>query len=199
MVDELRKPATIPRGAETRACPNSAHSTPSAQIASLQRLRERILAHLDAIETLARRRIVHGSAAEESVAQERTFELKLAEIEEAERRLSSQAERQRQEWIACLSQLDADRRILALAWERVEQDRIACAGASKPNHGSHPQGKSQESSVPATLPHNSAPVAARSAAASSVANDPVALQVLRQFQTLCSDVRRNASDQCDPA
>jgi hypothetical protein len=197
MVDELRKSATISKGKEPRACPASTHSNPSTLIESLERLRERVLERLDAIEILARRRSAAGPAAGASVVQERALELKLADIEEAERRLRSQAERQAQEWIACLGQLEADRRMLAEAWERVERDRIALAGAAKPHDRSHHQGQSAQSGVPAALPHTSALVAARSAAADSGPNDPVAHAVLRQFETLCSDVRRNAEEHCD--
>jgi hypothetical protein len=116
----------------------------------------------------------------------------LAELDETERRLYAQAERQEKEWSASLTQLEADRRLLAEAWERVERERIAHTGASEPHHHSHAQGQGPQQGAPATLPHVGAMVTARSAAADSDPNYPVAQAILRQFQTLCSDVRRNA-------
>jgi len=163
----------------------------------LQRLRDRVLERLDSIETLARQRSASAPAAGERAALERALERKLAEIEETERRLRTQAERQEKEWIASLTQLEADRRLLAEAWERVERDRIAYANAAEPHHRSHAQGQGRQNGVPATLPHAGALVTARSAAADPDSNHPVAQVILRQFQTLCSDVRRNAEDRCD--
>jgi hypothetical protein len=197
MVDELRKPGTIQWGPEPRAWPASAHSAPSALIESLQRLRDRVLERLDSIETLARQRSASAPGAAERAGLERTLERKLADIEETERRLRTQAERQEKEWIASLTQLEADRRLLAEAWERVEQDRIAYANPAEPQHRGHAQGQGPQNGVPAARPHAGFLVAARSAAGDSEPNQPVAQAVLRQFQTLCSDVRRNAEERCD--
>jgi len=163
----------------------------------LQRLRERMLERLDSLETLARQRSASAPAAGESAGLERALERKLADIEETERRLRTEAERQEKEWIASLAQLEADRRLLAEAWERVEQDRIAYSSAAEPHHRSHVQGPGQQNGVRATLPHAGTLVRARSAAADSDPNQPVARVILRQFQTLCSDVRRNAEERCD--
>jgi hypothetical protein len=141
MVDELRKPGTIPRGAEPRSRPATAHSAHSALIQSLQGLRERVLERLDSLETLARQRSASAPVAGEIEGLERALELKLADLEETERRLSAQAERQEKDWSASLTQLEADRRLLAEAWERVERERIAYSSAAEPNHPSLAQGR----------------------------------------------------------
>jgi hypothetical protein len=197
MVDELDRPGTIPRGPESGSWPALAHSGHSALIESLQSLRERVLERLDSLETLARERSASAPAAGASAGLEQTLELKLAELAETERRLHDQAERHEKEWSASLIQLESDRRLLAEAWERVERERIAYSSASEPHHHSRAQGQGPQKGAPATIPHAGALIAARSAAADSDSNHPVAQAILRQFQTLCSDVRRNALERRD--
>jgi hypothetical protein len=194
MVDELHKPGMMPRGPESRSSPALAHSAHSALIQSLQSLRERVLERLDSLETLARGRSACTPAEGASAGLERTLELKLAEVAETERRLHDQAERHEKEWNASLIQLESDRRLLAEAWERVERERIACSSPSEQNHHSRAQGQGPQKGAPATLPHADALVTARSAAADSDSSQVVTQAILRQFQTLCSDVRRNAKE-----
>jgi DNA repair exonuclease SbcCD ATPase subunit len=197
MVDELRRPGTVPPGPESGSRPGSAHAPPSALIQSLQELRERVLERLDSLETLAQKRSACAPAAGESASLARTLELKRAELEETERRLCAQAERQEKEWSASLTQLEADRRLLAEAWERVERERIACSSAIEPHHQRHTQGPGPQKGAAASLPHASALTVARSATADSDLTHPIAESILKQFQTLCSDVRRNADDRRD--
>ncbi len=197
MLDEDPKPGKIPRGGEPRSWPSSAHSAPSALFESLQRLRDRVLDRLDSIETIARQRSASAPSAGASAALERALERRLADVEETERRLHALTERHEKEWSASLTQLEADRRLLAEAWERVERERIAYANAGEPHHRSHAPGQGPQNGVPAALPPAGYLVAARSAVADSDPNHPVAQTILRQFQTLCSDVRRNAEERCD--
>lgn len=197
MVDELHRPRTIPRGAESRPWPALAHSPHSALIQSLQSLRERVLERLDSLETLARGRSASAPAAGASAGPDRTFELKLAELAETERRLHDESEHQEKEWSASLIQLESDRRLLAEAWERVEREQIACSSASEPNHHIRAQGQGAQKGAPAARPHAGALVTARSSAANSDSNHPITQAILRQFQTLCSDVRRNAEERRD--
>ena len=65
---------------------------------------------------------------------------------------------------------------------------------SEPIHQCHAQGPGPRPVSSATVPHASALVLARSATADSDANHPVSQAILRQFQALCSDVRRNAEE-----
>jgi hypothetical protein len=195
MADELRRPGTIPWGPGSRSWPASAHPAPSALIQRLQWLRERVLERLDSLESLARARSASTPSAGESSELEQALERKRADLEETERRLRAQAERQEQEWSASLTQLEADRRLLAEAWERVERERVACFSASEPHHHNHPQGQGPLRGAPTARPHTGTLVTARSADPDP--NHPVAQEILRQFQTLCSDVRRNAEDHRD--
>jgi len=195
MVDDLRRPGTIPQSPESRSGPASAHSAPSAQIQDLQRLREWVLERLDSLETLARQRSASAPAGGEIAGLERARELRIADLEETERRLRAQAERQEKEWIASLSQLEADRRLLAEAWERVERERIEYQSASALHP--HAQARCPQRGTSATHPHAAAVVPARTAAADSDPNNPVAEAILRQFQTLSSDVRRSAEGRRD--
>jgi hypothetical protein len=193
MVNELHKPVSFSWRLEPSARPGSARA---ALVESLLRLREQVLERLDLLETMARERSTIGPAAGERMAQERVLERKRADIDEAERRLRTQAELQAREWTASLSQLEADRHLLAEAWEQIERERIASASAADHRHHAlaHAQGQGLSSAVPPTFPHAGPLVATSPAAADSDPNDPVAHAILRQFQTLGSDVRRNAAE-----
>jgi hypothetical protein len=161
-------------------------------IQSLQRLRERVLERLDAIESLAREQLSCGRAAGDSTGVSRTLEMKRTELEEAERRICDRAERQEKDWSASLTQLEADRRLLADAWERVEQERIAHSGALETHDRSHYQGPGRQKRASVGRPNADARAEARSGTADSDSGDPITPPILRQYQTLCSDVRRNA-------
>jgi hypothetical protein len=196
MVDEPHTPGTKPWGPESRYGPALAYSAHSALIQSLQSLRERVVERLDSLETLALAQSASAQAGA-SADLERTLELKLAELAESERRLDDQAARQEKEWSASLIKLESDRRLLAEAWERIERERIAGSSPSETHHLGRAQGQGPQKGAHTNLPHAGALVTARSAAADSEANSPVTQAILRQFQTLCSDVRRNAAERRD--
>jgi hypothetical protein len=197
MVDEPHTPGTKPWGPESRNGPALAYSAHSALIQSLQSLRERVVERLDSLETLALAQSASAQAAGASADLDRTLELKLAELAESERRLDDQAARQEKEWSASLIKLESDRRLLAEAWERIERERIAGSSPSETHHHGRAQGQGPQKGAHTNLPHAGALVTARSAAADSEANSPVTQAILRQFQTLCSDVRRNAAERRD--
>ena len=191
MVDETHKPRTITRGPESRSGAALNHSDQAMLMQSLQSLRERVLERLDSLETLARNQSACTPARGTSADQERVVELKAAELAETERKLQDQAERQEKEWSASLIQLESDRRLLAEAWEHVERERIAYASVSELHPNSRAQSQGQQQSAPANPPRAGALLTARSNAADSDSNHPVTQAILRQFQTLSSDVRRN--------
>ena len=166
-------------------------------IQSLQSLRERVLERLLSLETLAQSQSASAQGAAASADRERTLELKLAELADTERRLDDQAARQEKEWSASLIKLESDRRLLAEAWERIERERIACSNQSETHHHGRAQGQGSQKGGLTDLPHAGALVTARSAAADSDMNHPVTQAILRQFQTLSSDVRRNAAERRD--
>jgi hypothetical protein len=162
----------------------------------LERLRERMLERLDSLEMLARGQS-SSARATATAGLEEDLQRRLAELEEAERRLRAQAERQEQEWSASLARLEEDRRLLAEAWERIERERIEYSSAAAPVSRGQGHAPAPPGSIPDALPHVGALVTARSAAADSQPFPPVAQAILRQFQTLCSDVRRNAEERRD--
>jgi DNA repair exonuclease SbcCD ATPase subunit len=194
MVDEIHKPGTMTRGPECRSGAALNLSADSMLMQSLQSLRERVLERLDSLETLTRNQSVSTPARGTSADQERAVERKLAELAETERKLQAQAERHEKEWSASLIQLESDRRLLAEAWEHVERERIAYASASELRHNSRAQSQGQQKGAPGNLPRPGALITARPAAADSDSNHPVAQAILRQFQTLSSDVRRNTQE-----
>jgi hypothetical protein len=194
MVDEIRTQRTVTRGPESRSSPERAHSAPCELFQSLQWLRERVLERLDSLEALARQR----TAAEgESAELARNLVLKKTELEETERRLCAQAERRENDWNASLSQLDADRRLLAESWELLERERIASCGASEPHHQGRGQSPGPRKSAPPAPPQSGVLATTQSATHHLDQNCPVTQAILRQFQTLCGDVRRNAEERCD--
>ena len=201
MADPLRKPGAIPHSGDGRPGPASAHAAPAALIQDLRRLRQWALERLDSLEARARQRPAPAAAAGGMAALEPALQQRLAELEEARRRLCAEAERQEKEWGTALAQLEADRRLLAEAWERLERHRIEGLGASeRPPHHPHAQGPGSPRGAVAACPHpaTTAPAPARAVRSDPDPNNPVAEAILRQFQTLCRDVRCNAETRRDP-
>jgi hypothetical protein len=153
----------------------------TALVQGLERLRECFEQRLVRLEAMARERVPPP------VLDRTELELKLqqriVEIEEAQVRLRTQAERRDQEWQAALEQLEGDRALLAEAWERLERERVESSAAAAP------QTKGRVSA--ATAERAAAPVRPQIDPA-EVANDQVAHTILKQFQALRNDVRRNA-------
>ena len=202
MANHLRNPGTSPWSAESGASAKPAALAGAALIASLEGLRQRVLDRLDSLELLTRQRPAFPPGMEPGEALSQALELKQAALEKTEHRLKAQALHQEKEWTALLAQLEADRRLLAEAWERVEQERIASTGAS--GRHDHPQAHSEHHSpghkhgprsrAQPTISHGNATVTTRSTPADAEPDHPLGQEILRQFQTLCSDVRRNAED-----
>jgi hypothetical protein len=164
---------------------------PSRLIHNLEELRNCVLNRLESIEALAR----HCSGVS-SVEISRTEQMLRQRIEELERERSrSLADLVIEDpsGTQLVTQLEKDRLLLAEAWERLERERIDAIAAGSvarpaaPAH--HPQsadGRAMHSS-PAPRPMATAETA-----------NPVADSILRQFQTLCSDVRRTTDARCSP-
>jgi hypothetical protein len=202
MAQHLPNPGTLPWSSESVGSPHSASLAPAARIESLEGLRQRVLERLDSLELLARQRPTFPTELEVGEVPSPTLELKQAALEETEHRLKAQALRQEKEWTVLLAQLEADRRLLAEAWERIEQERIASSGSSGQNDHSeaqshhHPLGhrNAPRKRVQAKVSDSGTTATARSAPAEASSDRPLGQEILRQFQTLCSDVRRNAED-----
>ncbi len=186
-----------PRDPDGKAGPASARSIPAALIHELEWLRQRVLERLGALESIARQRTATTTAAGGITALERTLQQRQAELEEARRQVRAEAERQEKEWSASLTQLEADRRLLAEAWERLERQRIEGLGASERHSHSHSQVQGQPRGASAVILDAAALAPARSAAADSGPDNPIAQAILRQFQALARDVRCNAEARRD--
>ena len=147
MVDDLRRPETKARGPSPGLGRPQPQRGTSEQIQNLRSLREWVLERLDLLN--AGSATVGGLPCAETITgRERTIALKLVELKETECRHHAQAERQEKEWNAALTQLEADRRLLAEAWERVERERIEYLSVSKLDHHAHAQARSPQEGCP---------------------------------------------------
>jgi hypothetical protein len=162
-------------------------------IEDLRWLRQRVLERLDALEALARQRPASALDDGGIADRERALRQREAELDEARLQVRQEAERQSKEWGEALAQLDADRRRLAEAWERVERQRIEGLGASEGHlpHCAHGPGPSAAPAHAATLGPTSF------ARIDPEPNNPVARAILRQFETLGRDVRSSAEARRD--
>ena len=167
-------PLKEPHDDEPRGRPDRP-TTPLIQ--GLERFRERAQRRLDQIEALARERA--GTLPSEPSDRERELQRRVAELEEAQRRLQVETDRREQERREVVEQLEHDRRLLTEAWERLEREQVE--GLSTAHAPARP--------APIDRPP---PPVVRSAVPSDQ-NDPVAQAILRQFQALRRDVRRNTN------
>jgi hypothetical protein len=201
MLEDPTRPGTTSRGRDGRLVPAPARPSHAAAIQDLRRLRQRVAERLGALETLVRRREESPVVSEELEALERTLRRGMAEVEEARRQLRDEVERRQEEWNASLAQLDADRRSLAEAWERVERERIEGLGATGGQAPSQAHARLQgpPRGAPSATLRAVATAPARSAATDHDSHNPVAQAVLREFQTLSRDVRSNAAARREPS
>jgi len=162
-------------------------------IQDLEWMRELVLERLSSIEKLARECPESAAPVRDIAELEDSFKKKSDELEETRRGLRDQAERDRQDWDASLSQLEDDRRLLAEAWERVEQVRMDSMTAPHENPSLHSQGQNPQTTASTGQSHAATSIPIRSAGNNSDPCNPVAEAILRQFQTLCSDVRQSAN------
>jgi hypothetical protein len=153
----------------------------AAHVAHLEKLRDALLHRLEQIEALAveQARMSGATPSErEAVLRER-----LSTLEASHARLQAESRRREQEWQEFLEQLESDRRLLAEAWERLEQEQTSAAPAAAA------QAPPTSRISPAGAPHPAVPQAEKE---EQEGEDPVAKAILKQFQALQGDVRRNA-------
>lgn len=136
-------------------------------IAALERIRELVHGHLE--------RFAAASGVGE---REQALVARVAELEREAERASAELNQHRIEWEADLQRLEADRRLLADAWDAIERERIA---SRAPTHNATP--------TSAVAPAAEGSIRPRAAAA----DDPITRAMLQQFQALKQDVRRNAA------
>jgi DNA repair exonuclease SbcCD ATPase subunit len=163
----------MPQSPESKA--RTARTGPTGLVQGLERIREALQAKLDQLEAVAREQV--AAVSQVDLEQERELEQRIAGIEEAQRRLRSETERWEKERQTALEQLEHDRKLLAESWQRLEREQLE-------NHAP---------ARPAPESDRVQPVVLRTSAIDP--NDPVTQAILKQFQTLRRDVRRNASGQ----
>jgi DNA repair exonuclease SbcCD ATPase subunit len=151
-----------------------------ALLQGLERVREGIRQRLDQIEDLARQRSEPPSGA--ISGRERELERRIADLEESQARSRDEARRLEEQGREAIERLEQDRRQLAEAWEVLEQEQIALARAA---HGTPP-------TVPDAAGY--APAKSLRANLNSEGENPLAREILKQFQSLRRDVRRNAHE-----
>jgi hypothetical protein len=193
MIEDAFKRGSGQRPVDARAHPGTteARLRPGTLLHDLEELRDCVLQKLDSIEGLARRRA--GAASAEITRLEQTLKQRIEELEIERGRLRSGVDQEQSNWKQLLGQLESDRQLLAEAWERLERERIEVVGAGIAS-GSH-RARPAEGSVPHVSPTPPPSVAPRAPAGAESGN-PVAETILRQFQALCSDVRRTADTRC---
>jgi hypothetical protein len=164
---------------------------PPGLIHNLEELRSCVLRRLESIEALARH--CSGVPSVEITRTEQMLRQRIDELELERSRSLADLVSEDPSGKQLLTQLEKDRQLLAEAWERLERERIDAIAA----------GSVARPAVPAHHPHPAEGLAMhcspapRPTAAAETAN-PVAESILRQFQTLCSDVRRTTDARCSP-
>lgn len=148
-------------------------------VQGLDRLRETLFQRLDALEALA---MEQAALLQQDVTErEETLRERVATLEAALARLQAEIKRKEQDWQSRTQELDADRRLLVESWERLEQERL-----DTPQSVAQPR-----PSIPERPP---TPQPVYKPAGADDADDPVTRSILRQFQALKNDVRRNTKE-----
>lgn len=176
-----------------RARRGAARPDPASLLQGLERLREVVHQRLDRIESMAK----DGATALPADPSDRERELrrKIVELEERQARIVAEAKRKEQEWLSGLEQLENERRLITEAWERLERERIDGAG-SGPGHpaqrNTNAHGNANTNANGNGNHHAASPEPVFRPAVAPESNDVITHAILRQFQALRSDVRRNA-------
>jgi hypothetical protein len=152
----------------------------NALIQGLERLRESVEQKLYRLETLARERA--AEAVPDAPELDLRLKQRIADFEEAQLRLRAQTERREQEWRTALEQIESDRKLLAEAWEQLENERLEETASTRTQQAGRPPLASR-GNAPPLRPHPEVV---------DPSNDQVAHAILKQFHALRNDVRRNA-------
>jgi len=158
--------------------------TTSARLAlihSLEELRQRLHREINDLEAAVheraqeRAKLLHDRAAQ--------LEQRANDLEHAHVHITNESDRWESERQSMIAQIEKDRRLLAEAWERLEREQVKSFGgvqtAARPATVAAPS----EAPAPRPVTHSPSPASDR----------PVAEEVLKQFQSLKRDVRRNAA------
>lgn len=167
-------------GSSEQETPSPLAPSRAAILQALELIRQRFHRHLDAIEGMARARAQLGN--KDASEREQQLRHRLLELEHAQIQLRSETERWEHERQAMIEQLEHDRRLLAEAWERLEREQVQIANA--PAEPARSAATTAVTQWPKTV------------TLASGRDETVAEEILRQFQSLRRDVRRNAEAGC---
>jgi hypothetical protein len=159
---------------EMLSSPVAAHAVRAA----LQRLRDQVRERLDRIETLARTQL----AAPRSMA---------ADSNDAHAAFRAEREAWERTRQAQLEELETNRRLLAEAWERLETERIEAA--KRVVAGPAPAAAATQAQQQPPAPVARAPAVPVVRSAEIEKDDSVTRSIMREFQSLRRDVRRNSN------
>lgn len=159
-----------------RAKSGGARNDPQLLAEGLDRLREAILHRLVAIEMLAAEHA--QGVGPPSSDRERVLREKVSTLEASQARLHAEFRRREQEWEENLAQVEHDRKLLTEAWERLEQEQADVTAHTDPVKPAGPPGKL---AAPTAAPTIYQP-----------GGDSVTTAILREFEALRGDIRRNA-------
>lgn len=167
-------------GLEPRECQtHGPEPSDPAVVASerLEQLRTALHGALDQLETLARQRL------SELAPTDATVERRLRVLQGAQAEFRSEVERWERSRLEQLDALEQDRRELAQAWERLEEEQVAASAppSAAPRSASSTQPRSLQTTGQTQRP-----------AATSTEESQVTRSILEQFEVLRRDVRRNA-------
>ncbi len=182
------------RGPSLRPSPSDAPIDPNLILARLEQIRQGFHRGLDRIESLARERLSASNGESEGLGSFGHSAAWRQELEEVRAQLQAEADRWEQERDAQVEAIEHDRQLLAEAWERLEREQIeAAASASR----APPRGTTQNSQAttsrlsPPTPPTATTTPTPRTTSNPNSEDSAVSQAILRQFEMLRRDVRRN--------
>jgi len=163
----------------SRPKPGAGRPDPTALAQTLERLREELLQRLAVVESVAMEHVAlsgYDPSEREQILRERA-----STLEASLSRIQAELKRRELEWEEQLESLQHDRKLITQAWERLEEEQI-------------------QAGTPASVSPREAPPPDRAATTSATyrpptpdeSNDQVTKAILKQFQALQGDVRRNA-------
>lgn len=205
-----RPPPVDPAGASAPRR-GSAQQAIRMMLRNLEQLREYLHLKIDQVEALAQAQTRAADLATGSVGpseRERMLERRVAELEQVQTRIRDEVSRWEQERSSMLQQIEHDRKLLAEAWERLEYEQTHTTAMPGGQHSDSRRvgviiNGTGSSSVVSAGAGSSMPRPIHQQPAASAGSGPpqpqqpaaqddsVAQAILRQFQSLQRDVRRN--------
>lgn len=155
----------------------SAREGRDAAIRQLDWFGKRIHEQLDALEAQIRQR---PAAASRTGGLTNSLQRRIAELEDIRAGLQAEVDRLRRERDESIELIEHDRLLLAEAWETLEREQLTGTAASNNGRAAQAVEPPGGYSVPSNIANGR--------------DDLVSREILRQFQSLHRDVRRNAQN-----